>query len=78
MLKTDPYRSNCLYTLRVHVYGEYLANEHEYEIVHGACVHEYVAHEMFQNARVDDAYHYDCVNECGLSFYEGADVHVFH
>jgi hypothetical protein len=62
----------------VHVYDEYLANEHDYELFQHDYVHGYVAHAMFLNARVDDAYRYDCVNECVLQFYEGECVNVFH
>ena len=62
----------------VHVYGGYLANEHEYEIVQYACVHGYVAHGMLQNVHADDAYPYDCVNGYGLLFYEDECVSVFH
>lgn len=69
---------NPFYIFSVHVYDEYLANGHEYEIVQSECVHEYVAQKKFLNAREDDAYRYACVNEYGLSLYEDGDVNVFH
>ena len=69
---------NLLCTIRVHACGVYQANEHEYEIVQGGSVHGCVVREMSHNARVDDAYRHGCVNECGLSLYEGVDVSVFH
>ena len=62
---------------RAHVYGEYLASEHECELVQCACVHEYVAHKTLQNVHADDAYRYDNVNVYGSSLYGGEDVNVF-
>lgn len=62
----------------VHVYDEYLANEHEYEIVQGECAREYVARKKFLNVRVGDVYRYACVNGCGLLLYEDGNVNVFH
>jgi len=61
-----------------HVGGEYPANEHGYVLIHCAYAREYGAHEKDRNDRVDDAYHYEGVNECGLPFYEDEYVNVFH
>ena len=64
-------------SFHAHVYGEYLANEHERALIQCACVHEYVAHQMLQNVHADDAYRYDYVNVYGSSLYEGEGVNVF-
>ena len=62
----------------VFVYDEYLANEHEYEIVLDECARENVVLKMFQNARVNGAYRHACVSGCGLLLYEDGNVNVFH
>ncbi len=64
------YHQTCyplyLFCFCVRACGGYLASEHERELVQDGCVHEYAARGMFRNARDDDVYRYDCVNECGL------------
>jgi hypothetical protein len=50
--------------LRDHVCGEYLANEHVYELFHGEYVYEYGVRELTVYADARDVHLYDYVNEC--------------
>ena len=76
--KWTPHYPNPFYKFNAHACDEYLANEHEYEIILDECARENVVLKMFQNARVNDAYPCDCVNVYELLLYEDGDVNVFH